>query len=106
MHTQTYIYIDGAVGVGRSFSCFDSIQFGLIRFDPIRFDLRAHISRDTHHDGEGDLELVLHERADLGRRAGLLAPELVAGEGQHLEALGPVLVLEGLQLLVLGREPA
>lgn len=52
---------------------------------------------------EGELGVVgaLHVLLDLGLVAWLLAHELVAGEGQHLEAQGVVLVVQGSQLGVL-----
>ena len=50
---------------------------------------------------EGDAEVPLAEGGDLGVVARLLVAELVAGEAEDLQPLGPVALVEGLEPLVL-----
>ena len=61
---------------------------------------------DLGEHREGDAVVDLAELLDLGLGAGLLAPELVAGEAEDDEALVAQLLVERLQPLVLGREAA
>ena len=63
---------------------------------PIHLDLGEH--REVH------AVLGARELEDFLVRAGLLGAELVAGEGQDLEALALVLFVEGTQTCVLGCE--
>src|SRR4051794_38633468 len=83
-----------AVGVGRL------LELGEDRVLLVAVHVDLLEDRERHAVG-GAAEL-----ADLLRRARLLPHELVAGEAEHLEATRPVLLVQLLEALVLGRETA